>query len=142
MGALRELDGTRWVGKKELWFDPDGDARVSEAALEIDGERVSYSWTFEGKGQQGAYRLSASGAEWTDSWHQSKPMACESVPGLGAVFSVLGAYAAPPGADWGWRSTLSLRPTGELVLQMTNICPWGEEQRAVRMTLTRTEDVT
>jgi hypothetical protein len=28
-------------------------------------------------------------------------------------------------------------PAGELVLQMTNITPWGEEARAVRMTFTR-----
>ena len=33
--------------------------------------------------------------------------------------------------------TLALRPTGELVLQMTNVAPWGEEVRAVRMTCAR-----
>jgi hypothetical protein len=32
---------------------------------------------------------------------------------------------------------LSERPSGELVLQMTNVAPWGEEQRAVRMVFTR-----
>jgi hypothetical protein len=46
---------------------------------------------------------------------------------------VQGAYG--PDRDWGWRIGLSLRaPTGELVLRMTNIAPWGEEARAVRMT--------
>ena len=42
--------------------------------------------------------------------------------------------------NWGWRINLCFRePTGELVLQMTNIAPWGEEARAVRMVCKRTQ---
>ena len=43
-----------------------------------------------------------------------------------------------PQAEWRWRIGLSVRePSGELVLQMTNVAPWGEETRAVRMICTR-----
>jgi hypothetical protein len=59
-------------------------------------------------------------------------MRCAAVPGSWALVDVAGTYAA--GADrWGWRVHVSVRPTGELVLQMTNVCPWGEDGRAVRM---------
>jgi hypothetical protein len=47
-------------------------------------------------------------------------------------------YEYGPDADWRWRIALTLRaPTDELVLQMTNIAPWGEEARAVRMVAKR-----
>ena len=39
--------------------------------------------------------------------------------------------------NWVWCSILSKRPDGALVLQMTNIAPWGEEGRAVRMVFYR-----
>ena len=42
--------------------------------------------------------------------------------------------------EWGWRIIVCFRaPTGEPVVQMTNIAPWGEEVRAVRMTCHRDE---
>jgi len=40
---------------------------------------------------------------------------------------------AGEGPPWGWRVAVAHRPSGELVLQMTNIKPWGEDGRAVRM---------
>jgi hypothetical protein len=71
-----------------------------------------------------------------DSWHQPDPMVCRPVRGARELFQVQGEYG--PESDWGWRIGLSLRaPAGELVLQMTNVAPWGEEARAVRMTCTR-----
>jgi len=61
-------------------------------------------------------------------------MVCCAVPGTRAVLCVEGSYME----TWGWRIALCHRaPTGELVLQMTNIAPWGEEARAVRMTAKR-----
>ena len=59
-------------------------------------------------------------------------MPCRDVEGW-ALFTVQGTYGAGEGPDWGWRSQLSVRPlgAGQLVLQMTNIAPWGEETRAV-----------
>ena len=49
------------------------------------------------------------------------------------------AVPAGDGPPWGWRTKLSLRAMGGegLVLQMTNIAPWGESGRAVRMVATR-----
>ena len=79
------------------------------------------------------------GAEFRDSWHQPEPMPCDHVDGTRALVEVRGRYGAD--LDWGWRIGLCLRaPTGELVLQMTNVAPWGEEARAVRMTCQRRPD--
>ena len=49
------------------------------------------------------------------------------------------SYPAGEGPDWGWRLRVCLRTMGpeRLVLQMTNVTPWGEEARAVRMTCER-----
>jgi hypothetical protein len=63
-------------------------------------------------------------------------MKCRRLSEARGLFQIQGEYG--PDADWGWRTALSLRtPTDELVLQMTNIAPWGEEARAVRMTCGR-----
>ena len=82
--------------------------------------------------QEGKLALHDDGADFTDTWHQPQPMRCRPVADARGLFQVQGEYG--PQSDWGWRTGLSLRtPTGELVLQMTNIAPWGEEVRAVRM---------
>jgi hypothetical protein len=76
------------------------------------------------------------GADFIDSWHQPLPMLCRRVDHAWGLFQVQGEYGAE--SDWGWRVGLSLRNlTNELVLQMTNIAPWGEEARAVRMICAR-----
>jgi hypothetical protein len=46
-------------------------------------------------------------------------------------------YDVPSTLSWGWESKLTERPDDSLVLQMTNIAPWGEEDRAVRMLFAR-----
>jgi hypothetical protein len=132
---LSELDGTRWEGRSELWEDPLGDVvQASDCTMAIDGEVVSYRWSYQGKEQAGALTLRPDGAEFTDSWHQATPVACEPAPGRGSIATVQYRYLE----TWGWRINLCVRePSGELVLQMTNIAPWGEEMRAVRMVCTR-----
>ena len=78
----------------------------------------------------GTLELTAEGGEFSDSWHQEKPVACEAVNNPRSLATVGYSYME----TWGWRINLCFRePTGELVLQMTNIAPWGEEARAVRM---------
>lgn len=136
MDTPSELHGTEWTGTNELWLDPLGDdAQRSDCTLSVDAGVVRYTWSHEGKLHQGSIGLDADGAKFTDSWHQPEPMRCR-VLAAGGLFQLQGAYG--PAADWGWRIGLSLRaPTGELVLQMTNIAPWGEEARAVRMTCQR-----
>jgi hypothetical protein len=137
MPTLSELNGSKWVGNAELWLDPLGDSvESSECTMSVDGSVLRYTWSHEGKDHAGSIIVANDGAEFTDSWHQPEPMTCRRLPGAWGIFQVEGAYG--PDADWGWRLGLSLRiPTDELVLQMTNIAPWGEEARAVRMTCRR-----
>lgn len=135
--TLGELAGTRWTGRSELWLDPLGDqAARSDCTLEIDGDAVRYGWSHEGKAHAGRIALRAGGADFTDTFHSPTPMACAAAPDPWALLDVLGRYPGG-GEDWGWRITVSQRPDGELVLQMTNVTPWGEEGRAVRMVCRR-----
>jgi hypothetical protein len=137
MGRLSEIQGTRWQGSAELWLDPLGnEVQCSDCTLSIDGDVVSYTWSYKGEGHEGSIALTREGAEFRDSWHQPQPMSCHALPDAWGLFQLEGVYG--PDSDWGWRTGLSLRePSGELVLQMTNVAPWGEEARAVRMTCTR-----
>jgi hypothetical protein len=132
--TLAQLSGTSWSGSAELWLDPLGDeASRSECTISVDDATVRYTWSHESEPHEGSVTLHDGGAEFIDTWHQPEPMTCLPVLGSQWLFQVQGAYG--PDRDWGWLIGLSLRaPTGELVLQMTNIAPWGEEARAVRMT--------
>jgi len=133
MPELSELAGTRWAGTSQLWLDPLGDSgQVGECTMSLSAVGVEYTWAYEGVPHRGSVVLAAGSAEFRDTWHQPDPMECRYLPDSRGLFCVLGSYG--PEGDWGWRMTLSLRPhSGELVLQMTNIAPWGEEARAVRM---------
>ena len=94
---------------------------------------IYYSWFYENETRKGSFRFNESGAIWVDSWHQPKSVQCLNVPEAGGIFTVSHTYDVPDNPSWGWQSKLSERPDGSLVLQMTNITPWGEEGRAVRM---------
>lgn len=133
MSALTELRGSQWKGTNELWLDPLGDqVQKSECTMSVEDQVVRYTWSHEGKTHEGSISLLEGGADFTDTWHQPTPMKLRALPGAWGLFQVQGEYG--PDSDWGWRIGLFLRaPTGELVLQMTNIAPWGEEVRAVRM---------
>ena len=133
MDMLSELVGTQWEGAAELWVDPLGDeVQRSDCTMAIDAGVVRYSWRYKGEAQQGSLTINDDGADFVDSWHQPTPLKCPAVAHARGLLSVEGSYG--PGGDWGWRIGLVLRtPTGQLVLQMTNVAPWGEEARAVRM---------
>lgn len=137
MAGLEELDGTVWAGQAELWVDPLGDkVKKSACTLRIDGGTLDYTWEHEGAPHKGTIVITGDVATFEDSWHQPDAMACKRLDAGGAVFQVAGQYG--PNEEWGWRIALCLRePTGQLVLQMTNVAPWGEEARAVRMTVSR-----
>ena len=137
MGTLTEIDGTKWTGSNELWLDPLGDAATrSDCTISITGAIVRYTWNHDGKAHEGAIALRDGGADFADSWHQPEVMKCTRVLDGQGLFQVEGRYG--PQAEWRWRIGLSIRePSGELVLQMTNVAPWGEEVRAVRMICAR-----
>jgi hypothetical protein len=133
MTTLAALDGTSWRGTAELWLDPLGDDVVrSDCTMSVSESAVRYTWSHESGSHAGSITLLKDGADFTDSWHQPEAMRCRRLIDAWGLFQVQGEYG--PESGWGWRIGLSLRaPTDELVLQMTNIAPWGEEARAVRM---------
>jgi len=135
--TLLDLAGSQWAGQAELWLDPAGDqAQRCPCTVRVETDAVVYAWSYEGKPQAGRLSLREGGADFSDTWHSPTAMRCTGAPAPWCLVDMLGTYAAG-GEDWGWRITLSLRPAGELVLQMTNVAPWGEEGRAVRMVCRR-----
>ena len=137
-GLPQELIGSRWEGEGELWLDPKGnEVTTYPCSITVDDGVVRYRWTYEGKSHDGSLTLRDGGADFTDTWHCPTAMACDSLAGSWALVDVAGTYTAGDSPEWGWQTTLSLRPTGELVLQMTNVTPWGEHGRAVRMVCKR-----
>ncbi|MEM1033123.1 MAG: hypothetical protein AAF928_19995 [Myxococcota bacterium] len=131
---LDALQGT-WVGTCELWLDPLGDTgQTSPCRLEVEATGVNYTWHHDGAEQKGSLVPTSDGANFTDTFHSASTMHCCSIPGSRGVVAVEGSYQE----TWGWRIGIAHRtPTDELVLQMTNIAPWGEEARAVRMVAKR-----
>ena len=138
MTWLTELQGSGWQGRGELWLDPAGnDAQLYDCTLTIEKDSVRYTWMWEGKSQQGEFQFNSIGAAWSDSWHQLDPVECKSIADSNCLFAIFNFYGVPSNPDWAWRSQLSQRPSKELILQMTNIAPWGEEGRAVKMVFTQ-----
>jgi hypothetical protein len=138
VSSLADLTGSGWHGTAELWLDPLGDQAVrSDCTMAIEPDLIRYTWSHEGQAHRGSIALRADGADFTDTFHQAEPMPCGHVPDARGLVQVVGRYG--PDMEWGWRIALALRDsTDELVLQMTNVCPWGEEVRAVRMICERT----
>lgn len=140
--ALATLAGTHWQGTAELWLDPLGNAvETSACTIDVDRSALRYTWAYQGTPHQGTIALGGEGGTFTDSWHSPAAMACRAVPSWAPV-DLIGTYGAGDGPPWGWRILVSLRPAHDgapeaLVLQMTNVAPWGEEARAVRMVATR-----
>lgn len=132
--TLDNLAGTRWVGRNELWLDPLGnEADTSDCSIELTATAINYKWSYQGKAHTGSITLRDGGADFTDTFHAEKPIPFTHVPGSWALVDLHGTYQMGDSPKWGWRIYLSRRPDAELVLQMTNITPWGEDGRAVRM---------
>lgn len=135
---LNKLAGTKWLGSGELWIDPKGnDAVLYDCKLNIEANAIYYSWFYENETKQGSFTFNDNGAVWVDSWHQPKSVQCVNATESWSIFNISHTYEVPDNPNWGWQSKLSERPDGSLVLQMTNITPWGEDGRAVRMVFTR-----
>lgn len=137
---LIELNGTNWTGRGELWLDPEGNkADVYDCQLQVNDDVISYIWNYEGEEKKGSFTFNDNGAIWIDSWHQPNSVNCKNVSDAWGFFTVKSSYEVPSNPSWGWQSKLTQRPDSSLVLQMTNIAPWGEEGRAVRMIFSRTQ---
>lgn len=133
-------EDTTWSGESELWVDPAGnEAEISDATLSVSAGEIAYTWAYKGAEQSGELRWTGEALHWRDSWHQPEGVALTLVPGHGSLIAAEYSYSAGTGPDWHWRIKLAERPDGTLVLQMTNIAPWGEEARAVR-TVVRISD--
>ena len=136
--SIGSMTGTQWTGTGELWLDPAGnDATAYACTLSVKEDAVHYTWTHDGDEQRGILSLGPDTAQWVDTWHSPEPVDCQRHYGGWALVDLWSTYSAGEGPDWGWRTILAQRPSGELVLQMTNCTPWGEEGRAVRMVFTR-----
>ena len=131
---LTKLEGSNWTGRGELWLDPEGNKADSyDCQLHVENDAITYTWVYENETKKGNFTFNESGARWFDSWHQQEPVKCKDVSDAWGLFTFKHTYDVPSIPSWGWQSKLSERPDGSLVLQMTNIAPWGEESRAVRM---------
>ena len=133
--TLRDLAGSRWTGRYELWLDEtQNTAETGDCSIAVGAEAIEYRWQRADKEHVGTLALRAGGADFTDTFHSQSAMACTQVADSWALVDVLGTYSYGGSPPWGWRITVSRRPeSDELVVQMTNICPWGEDGRAVRM---------
>ena len=137
---LTKLNGSNWTGKGELWLDPDGNkAETYDCQLQVESDAINYTWTYDGETKKGNFTFNETGTTWVDNWHQPEPANCIDVNDAWGLFTVKHTYQVPSNPSWGWQSKLTERPDGTLVLQMTNIAPWGEEGRAVRMIFSRTK---
>lgn len=140
--SLQALVGT-WHGRAELWLDPLGDhALWSDCTIEVGLDRVSYTWAHEATPHRGVIQVTADGGTLTDSFHAPAGMTFRAVAPTWALLDLMGSYTAGDGPPWGWRINVSHRPPWDgaadaLLLQMTNVTPWGEDVRAVRMTARR-----
>lgn len=131
---LQKYDQSEWSGSGELWLDPEGnDTYRFDCRMRIEDKKLHYSWSYQNETIKGSFTFHQGGGSWIDSWHQPEPADCIDVPNAWGLFTFQHSYQVPSNPDWGWQIKLSERPTGQLVLQMTNIAPWGEEGRAVRM---------
>ena len=134
-----------WIGTSKLWFEPGKLAEETPVGgllrPVLDGMFVvhEYVGTVMNKPQQGLAIIGYSLGEgtwmtaWIDSFHNGTRI-MHSHGSAGAdpkVPDMLGNYPAPPGPDWGWRTTLELKSDDHLVISMYNISPEGEEAKAV-----------
>jgi len=136
-----------WKGCSKLNFSEDpavDNVFESDSTLQVESDplqalsRVSYAWSHDGQGHEGALLICGSEsadkltAAWADSWHQNSALMMLSGTGMQSDrISLTGSYSVEGYPDWGWRIDLGL--AGDVLeLRMTNISPKGAEVWAVR----------
>lgn len=128
----------QWVGNSKLNWRPEGEPIVEESnsTLEISFDAhdayatLRYSWEQDGKPQFGEMLICGPSVGWCDTWHQSGSVM--HLVGEGDGLRVLGSYSWEGSPPWGWRIEITNPVPDRLLLTMTNICPDGEEEWAVR----------
>ena len=130
--GLKGLEATAWTGLCETWCDPQGnEVSESNCILEMNksATELKYKWEHQGKEQEGKITINPDGgATFVDSMHTNNtPLILAELPNTRAMHSFEGVY----NEIWGWRVIMAMRGTdptvhGDLVVQMTNISPWGE----------------
>ncbi len=121
-----------YAGRHQLWLEPGQDAETGDVTATLVDDVLTWRWTRGEKIHQGALHLD--GSRWHDTFHQPVPAALEPQPAFGARFA--GGYRyGPDDQPWAWMIRVCDRPTGALVVQMTNITPWGETAPAVEFVL-------
>ena len=143
----------RWNGTYRLIVNPAEPPRESKTSAVVTPVaaggfvRMDYTWEEDGKPQDGSILLGRDSercvvtAHWVDSWHMSdKVMACEGPStDAGSSLEVRGAYAAPPGPDWGWRTVIEATGTDSFRMLMYNVSPDGREDVSVEAAYTRAQ---
>ncbi|MBI3831646.1 MAG: DUF1579 family protein [Planctomycetes bacterium] len=148
-GGLEKLAGA-WKGSNRLWEAPNAPPSACDAtavvSLVAQGKFtcIQYTWCYDGKPQDGMLLIGRNEktAEakiiWVDSWHMDrKMMTCAGKTEDGGEVVVRGAYAAPPGPDWGWKIGLKKAADDAFQIMMHNISPEGKEELAVEMKFKR-----
>lgn len=154
MDALERLAacaGT-WRGTSTLQDPMSGKADESPSAATVTPVlggrfvRLDYTWSYDGKPQEGSLlvgldrKAGTASAHWIDSWHMgSKVMALGGPAGDGGgALVVRGTYAVPNHPDWGWRIDLLAEDGEALRVVMYNVWPEGkQEDLAVEAVYTR-----
>ena len=133
---LLERAAGRYAGSNWLWFEDPNQPEQSATKLEVAANQIRYTWQYRGAPQSGVMEFAFDGdaatATWTDTWHAKEAIVC---PGRQTAdrIEVVGTY----GPGWTWRTEVTLASPDELLVEMFNISPKGEEQIAVRMSAQR-----
>jgi hypothetical protein len=132
-----------WAGSGSLWFNPAEPAvatfqsRASIAAVaQANLISLTYTWAYEDDPQEGIVLIGVKDngevqASWLDSWHMQDDFMISKGPAVEpARVAALGAYDAPSGPPWGWRTVFDVVSSTEWFLRMYNIMPGGDDMLA------------
>lgn len=132
-----------WNGTNDLRIMPTDDYRRSPAGATVsvtahDFATITYTWSEDGKPQDGLLLLGgntgAATAVWADSWHTAQVwLTLAGAAGSDGVLRLTGSYPAPEGPDWGWQIHIS---PAEGKITMHNVVPGHEPYQVVEL-LTR-----
>lgn len=129
-------------GPNLLWFQDPNKPEESVSIVEVKETEINYDWQFRGKPQKGhmTFRIKGNAVEvdWVDTWHAADGFKCVGTHAQEEM-KFLCTYGDGTGADWGWRTELSMPSADQFLIEMFNITPKGEEQIAVRILADRSD---